>query len=149
MSLLSGVEISNDCLTAYKNLVFTRGAAKPTFIIYRISDDEQSIIVEDTSTEKDYEVFLQKLTSAVDAEGKHAPRYAVYDVEYDLEEGRRAATVFITWMPDSTSTRTRMLYASTTEQLRRALNVRVSIHADDPHDIEWKAIMSHMLGRRI
>jgi len=42
-----------------------------------------------------------------------------------------------------------MLYAATTEQLRRALNVKVSIHADDLHDIEWKAIMSQVLGRRV
>lgn len=42
-----------------------------------------------------------------------------------------------------------MLYASTKEQLRRALDVKVSIHADDAHDIEWKAIMSQVLGRRI
>lgn len=59
-------------------------------MIYRISDDNTSIIVEESSSEKNYEAFLQKLTSAVDHEGNRAPRYAVYDVEYDLnDDGRR------------------------------------------------------------
>jgi cofilin len=46
--------------------------------------------VDETSTAKDYEVFRQKLSAAVDKDGSPAPRYAIYDMEYDLgSEGKR------------------------------------------------------------
>ncbi|PYI01185.1 cofilin, actophorin [Aspergillus sclerotiicarbonarius CBS 121057] len=150
MALPSGVTISNECINAFRDLLYKKGASKPAFIIYKISDDEQSIVVEESSSENNYEAFLQKLTSALDHEGNRAPRYAVYDVEYDLnEDGRRTTTVFISWMPDATPTRLRMLYASTKEQLRKALDVKVSIHADDLYDIEWTTVLSEASGGRL
>ncbi|PWY83840.1 cofilin, actophorin [Aspergillus sclerotioniger CBS 115572] len=150
MSLPSGVNISNECLSTYKEFLHKRGANKPTCLIFKIAEDEQSIIVEESSSEKNYEAFLQKLTTAFDRQGNHTPRYAVYDVEYDLnEDGKRTTTVFISWMPDATPTRLRMLYASTKEQLRKALDVKVSIHADDLHDIEWKTVLRGASGGRL
>ncbi|KAL3462825.1 cofilin, actophorin [Aspergillus heterothallicus] len=146
----SGVEVSDDCITAFRELMYKRGASKPAFVIYRISDDKTSILVEESSTEKDYAVFLRRLTSSVDADGKPAPRYAVYDVEYDLkDDGKRSATVFISWVPEETSTKFRMLYAATKEQLRRALDVKVSIHADGPSDLEWKTVLKEASGGRV
>lgn len=86
----NSVNVPNECVAAFKELLYKRGADKLAFVIYKISDDKRSIVVEESSSEKSYEVFLQKLTSSVDHEGKRAPRYAVYDVEYDLNnDGRR------------------------------------------------------------
>ncbi|OQE35408.1 hypothetical protein PENCOP_c013G01889 [Penicillium coprophilum] len=150
MSLPSGVDVPNECIAAFKELLYQRGANKPTFVIYKISDDKRSIIVEGRSSEKNYETFLQKLTSSIDNEGNRAPRYAVYDVEYDLsEDGRRATIIFISWVPEETSTRLRMLYAATKEQLRKALDVKVSIHADEVSDIEWKVVLKEASGGRV
>ncbi|KAL4754504.1 hypothetical protein BDW72DRAFT_190093 [Aspergillus terricola var. indicus] len=105
------VDISNECITAYRDLLYKQGASKPTFIIYKISADERSIVVDERCPEKNYDAFLQRLTSEPE------PRYAVYDVEYNLNEGgQRATTVFISWMPGATSTR---------GQLRRALDVKI------------------------
>lgn len=42
-----------------------------------------------------------------------------------------------------------MLYAATKEQLRRALDVKVSIHADELSDIEWKAVLREASGGRV
>jgi cofilin len=50
------------------------------------------VVVDETSAETDYEVFVEKLTSARDSAGRRAPRYAVYDVKYDLkDDGQRCA----------------------------------------------------------
>lgn len=87
---INSVSITTECINAYKELLYKRGAGKTAFIIYKISNDEHSIVVEESSPEKNYEVFLQRLTSAHDNDGKPAPRYAMHDVEYDLnEDGRR------------------------------------------------------------
>lgn len=84
------VSISNECIAAFKRLLYDRGTNKPASVIYKISEDNTSVIVEETSSEKNYEAFLQRLTATVDHEGNRAPRYAVYDVEYDLNnDGQR------------------------------------------------------------
>ena len=87
---ISRVTITDECIAAYNQLRSGRGTPKLKFIIYKVSDDTTTIVLEESSPETDYEVFLQKLSSAVDKDGNPAPRYAVYDVEYDLgSEGKR------------------------------------------------------------
>ena len=39
-----------------------------------------------------------------------------------------------------------MIYASTREVLKNALNVVTSIHADDKSDIEWKTVLKEASG---
>ncbi|KAJ5105795.1 hypothetical protein NUU61_003142 [Penicillium alfredii] len=90
MSNPSGLTITDSCITTFNELRSGRGANKPRFIIYKISDDEQQAVVDEVSSEQDYEVFRQKLSSATHGNGHPAPRYAVYDVEYDLGmDGKR------------------------------------------------------------
>ncbi|EWZ00244.1 cofilin [Fusarium oxysporum NRRL 32931] len=90
MSIPSGVQIQDECISAVNELRSRRDADKPRYVIYKISDNGQSVVVDETSSDKNYEAFLKKLASATDDKGKPAPRYAAYDVEYDLgEEGKR------------------------------------------------------------
>lgn len=84
------VRIQDECITAVRELRSRRDADKPCYIIYKITDNGQSVVVEETSSDKNYEAFLDKLASATDDKGNPAPRYAAYDVEYDLgEAGKR------------------------------------------------------------
>ena len=39
-----------------------------------------------------------------------------------------------------------MLYASTRETLKNALNIHQSIHADDKSEIEWKNVLEEASG---
>lgn len=39
-----------------------------------------------------------------------------------------------------------MIYASTRENLKNALNIHTSIHADDKSDIEWKMVLAEASG---
>ncbi|KAJ5776192.1 uncharacterized protein N7511_001203 [Penicillium nucicola] len=147
MSNPSGITIHDQCIAAYNQLRSGRGTPKPKFIIYRISDDTTTIILEDSSPETDYEIFLQRLFSAVDKDGNPAPRYGVYDVEYDLgNEGKRSKTVFIHWGPSQASIKLCMLYACSKEQLRKALDVSISIHADSRDELEWKQVLKEASG---
>lgn len=76
---------------AFKELAFTKGPDKLTFFIYKISEDKSSVIVEETSLDKEHDAFIQNLTSSVEQGGSRTPHYAVYDVEEcDLnDDGRR------------------------------------------------------------
>lgn len=41
-----------------------------------------------------------------------------------------------------------MLYATSRQSLRNALNPHTSIHADDPSDIEWKNVLAEASGHK-
>lgn len=83
------MSIHPDCITAFNELRLGRGKTK--FIIFKIADNRREIVVDEISGEPDYEVFREKIENARDSKGNPAPRYAVYDVEFELEggEGKR------------------------------------------------------------
>lgn len=67
---------------------------KTKFIIFKIADNKKEVVVDEVGQDQDYEVFRNKLDNARDSQDRPAPRYAVYDVEYDLGggEGKRCVT---------------------------------------------------------
>lgn len=67
---------------------------KTKFIIFKIADNKKEVVLDEVSSDQDYEVFRSKLESAQDSKGNPAPRYAVYDVEYELggSEGKRCVS---------------------------------------------------------
>ncbi|KAI1461066.1 hypothetical protein F4805DRAFT_312636 [Annulohypoxylon moriforme] len=84
----SGATVSQDCITAYNDLKL---AKKYKYIVFKLSDDNREIVVEEASDNKDWEAFREKLVNATTksksgAVGK-GPRYAVYDFEYSLASG--------------------------------------------------------------
>ncbi|KAN0075128.1 cofilin [Elaphomyces granulatus] len=146
MSLASGVTINDECINAFNDFRMSRGKTK--FIIFKISDNRREIVIDEISQDPDYEVFRSKLEAARDAKDNPGPRYAVYDVEYELGgvEGKRNKIIFISWVPADAATFWSMLYASTRENLKNALNIHSSIHADDKSDIEWKTVLFEASG---
>ncbi|KAA8650380.1 actin-binding ADF family protein [Aspergillus tanneri] len=121
---------------------------KIKFIIFKISDNKKEVVIDEVSHDPDYEVFRTRLDNTRDANDNPMPRYAVYDVEYDLGggEGKRSKIIFISWVPSNTPTLWSMIYASTREHLKNALNIHTSIHADDKGDIEWKTVLAEASG---
>ncbi|CAG7977520.1 unnamed protein product [Penicillium nalgiovense] len=123
MSNPSGITIADECISAFNQLRTGPESTRPKFIIYKISDDNKSIVVEETSTAKDYEVFRQKLSASVDKDGNSAPRYAIYDMEYHPgSEGKRV------------------------QQFKRTLDLNVSVYADGLEELEWEAVLQEVSG---
>ncbi|GAB7347883.1 hypothetical protein MBLNU459_g5409t1 [Dothideomycetes sp. NU459] len=143
----SGVSVAPECITAFNDLKLGKSTK---WIIYKISDDWKEIVVEETSTTADYAAFREKLLSAKskDRRGKEGMggRYAVYDMEYDTEgEGKRSKITFIAWVPDDAPQYPRMMYSSSKEAIKRALNgLAADIQANDPDDIEYDTIVSRV-----
>ena len=110
-------------------------------MIYKISDDYKEIVVEEKSSEDNYEAFREKLISAKSNDRRGNPgiggRYAVYDVEYDAPngEGKRSKITFISWVPDDATQ-----YVSASPCKRKALCIlkialRTNIARTAPHDV--------------
>lgn len=87
------VSITDECINAFNEFRMSGGskAAKTKFIIFKIADNKKEVVIDEVSQDPDYEVFRSHLEAARDDKGNPAPRYAVYDVEFDLGggEGKR------------------------------------------------------------
>jgi len=144
----SGVSVAPECISAFNELKLNK---KIKYIIYKISDDWKEIVVEETSTDGDWSSFREKLINAKskDRKGKEGigGRYAVFDVSYNLEsgEGTRSKITFISWCPDDAPQYPRMMYSSSKEAIKRALNgLAADIQANDADDIEWDSILTRV-----
>jgi len=142
----SGASVAPDCVTRFNELKLNK---KIKFIIYKLSDDYKEIVVDDLSEDGDWEVFREKLISATSKNkmGKvgKGPRYAVYDFNYDLAsgEGSRSKITFIAWSPDDAGIQPKMIYASSKDALKRALNgIATEFQANDEDDIEYHSVLA-------
>jgi len=142
----SGVSISPECISKFNELKLNK---KIKYIVYKLSDDYKEIVVEETSEDGDWEAFREKLINAQSKSktGKvgKGPRYAVYDFNYELAsgEGSRSKITFIAWSPDDAGIQPKMVYASSKDALKRALNgIATEFQANDTDDIEYQSVLA-------
>ncbi|KAL9049521.1 MAG: hypothetical protein Q9206_005482 [Seirophora lacunosa] len=141
----SGVTVTPECIEKFNELKLGKSIK---YIIYKLSDDYKEIVVEEASTDPEWENFQSKIMNAKASykgkEGK-GPRYAIYDFQYELDggEGTRNKIVFISWSPDEgTLVFPRMTYASSKEALKNALNgLGAEVQANNEDEIEYSTIL--------
>ena len=84
----SGVAVADECLQVFQDLKLKK---KYKFIVYRLSQDNSRIEVENLVEASDYDNFVEQLP-------KEECRYAVFDFEYNTNgEGVRNKICFYTW----------------------------------------------------
>jgi len=144
----SGVQVAPECITKFNELKLGKTTK---YIIFKLSDDNKEIVVEEASENKDWDEFREKLVNAKSKNkmGKETkgPRYAVYDFEYELAsgEGSRSKITFIAWSPDDAGIQSKMVYASSKDALKRSLNgLAAEFQANDEDDIEYQSVLSRV-----
>jgi len=87
-SKASGVVSAAECQEAFKELKMNKSLK---YILFKLNDKRTEIVVDQKSTDSDYERFLNKFP----ADGC---RWAVYDFHYKLEDGsQRNKLCFFSW----------------------------------------------------
>ncbi|KAG0350515.1 cofilin, partial [Gamsiella multidivaricata] len=137
-SSASGVQADPACLEAFQQLKLGK---KLKYIVYKLSDDQKSIVVEKQAETATYDEFL-----------KHLPendcRWAVYDFDYSTADGDRNKIVFYTWAPDGAKIKSKMLYSSSKDALRRSLNgVAVEVQGTDADEVDHETVLEKVLRR--
>lgn len=141
----SGIGVNDESLKAFNELKLGGGKKDaPNYVIYRINDDKTEIIVEKKGRAVNYDEFVDLLP-------ENECRYACYDFDYELPggAGKRAKIIFYTWAPDTTPIRAKMVYASSRDALRRALNgVAVDIQGADYSEVDYETVINKVtLGK--
>ncbi|MGF6884861.1 cofilin [Nocardia sp. GAS34] len=136
--MASGVAVHDDVVTQFNDFKLKRPPCNYRYFIYKIENDSQIVIESTAPNEAGYEQFYETL-SAINDEC----RYALIDLEVLTSDGRPASKlVFISWSPDTAKMKSKMLYASSKEAIKRVLvGVGIHLNATDPSELEKNYIM--------
>ncbi|XXG44699.1 hypothetical protein AAC387_Pa01g4430 [Persea americana] len=102
------------------------------YVIFKIDDNKREVVVEKTGgPAESYDDFTAALP-------ENDCRYAVYDFDFVTSENcQKSKIFFIAWSPAISRIRAKMLYATSKERFRRALDgVHYEIQATDPTEME-------------
>ncbi|XP_044985729.1 actin-depolymerizing factor 3-like [Hordeum vulgare subsp. vulgare] len=130
---VSGVAVSEECVKVFQEL---RAERKHRFVVYKMDDDAdaQQVVVDKVGG---LEASFDDLAAAMPADDC---RYAVYDLDFVSEDSAgdtpRSKIFFIHWSPEAADSRSKMVYASSTEGLKKELDgVQIDVQATDASEL--------------
>jgi len=130
--MASGIGVNPECLEAFQELKLGK---KSKYIIFTINDDKTEVVVEKKSPSANYEDFLADLP-------EQECRWAIYDFEYEKEGGKRNKITFFSWSPDDAKIKSKMMFASSKDALRRSLvGVANEIQGTDYSEVAYESVL--------
>jgi len=128
----SGVPVHSDCITVFQDLKLKK---KYKYIIFSLNKEATEIIVQGAGND-DYEEFIVKALPETEC------RWAIYDFEFEKEGGgRRNKITFLSWSPDDAKIKQKMLFASSRDALKRALNgIAIEIQGTDLSEVSYEIV---------
>eukprot|EP00034_Subulatomonas_tetraspora_P001589 GABW01001914.1.p1 GENE.GABW01001914.1~~GABW01001914.1.p1 ORF type:complete len:138 (-),score=59.14 GABW01001914.1:51-464(-) len=133
----SGVGVNDECVAKFQELKLNHNAK---YIVFKMNDNLTEVVVEKVGEkDADYDAFTAELP-------KDDCRYAVFDFEYDYEGGKRDKILFVVWAPDTAKVKSKMLYASTKDTVRKKfVGIGVEVQATDASEIDHSEVLEKVL----
>ncbi|MEU8703159.1 actin depolymerization factor/cofilin-like domain-containing protein [Streptomyces sp. NPDC048680] len=129
----SATTVEDSVVKAFQELK----TGKVNTVFYRLSDD-LSTIVPDTAGTWTHDELLEKLPQA-------EPRFVAYDLTFTKSEGesQRSKIVLISWCPEGTPIKQRMVHSSSYNVLKHTLDgAQTYVQATDLSDLEYDELVS-------
>jgi len=135
----SGLEVHSDCIDAFG--LMKQKKTQNRAILFKISDTKTSIIVDKiilkdgTDQQTQYEQIIGELP---EDEG----RYIVWDLLIAGKSGtENDKLVFMSWCPDKSNIKAKMIFASSKDALKKKLMMPNSIDCADKDDCDYKEVI--------
>ncbi|VEU38267.1 unnamed protein product [Pseudo-nitzschia multistriata] len=124
----SGVQVDDEIPKLFEEFKIQK---KLRFYTYKIEDKKIIKIDVVGPKESTYDDFCSAFP-------ENEPRYGVIDLEFETKDGRPTSKlIFISWNPDSGKIRDKMIYSSSKESIKAALNgVGIFINATDSAELD-------------
>lgn len=106
-----------------------------------MNDSASEIVPEKTAEASTWDEFIASLPA-------NDCRYVVYDFEHDSGEGIRKKIIFILWSPDTAKVRSKMIYASSDESMKKKIEVGTRLQANDFSDLEYNLIVTRLFSSK-
>lgn len=107
------------------------------YFIYKIVDDTEIVIESTGANTESYDDFAEKLSQIT-----NDCRYGLIDLDVTTKDGRPTSKlVFLSWSPDTARVKSKMLYASSKESIKRVLmGVGIHLTATDASELAKESI---------
>ncbi|KAG9150445.1 hypothetical protein Leryth_010827 [Lithospermum erythrorhizon] len=129
----SGMGVAGHTLDAFMEL---KRKKVHRYIIFKVDEKKKEVIVEKTGgPAENYDDFAAAMP-------ENDCRYAVYDYDFVTSENcQKSKIFFIAWSPATSRIRSKMLYATSKERLKRELDgIHYEIQATDPSEMDLEVI---------
>ncbi|KAG8003952.1 Cofilin-1 [Nibea albiflora] len=125
----SGVKVTDEVIAVFNDMKVRKAQAnedekrkRKKAILFCISKDLKNIVLDDGK-----EILLGDLGTTVQDPYQHFVkmlppddcRYALYDATYETKETKKEDLVFIFWAPDNAPLKSKMIYASSKDAIKR------------------------------
>ncbi|KAG6966506.1 hypothetical protein JG687_00004797 [Phytophthora cactorum] len=133
----SGVGVDDEVITQFNDFKLKRAPHDFRYFIYKIEDDSQIVIESTGPSSESYQDMADKL-----AQITNDCRYALVDLDLTTKDGRPTSKiVFLSWSPDTARIKSKMLYASSKEAIKRVLmGVGIHLTATDASELSLESI---------
>jgi cofilin len=130
----TGIPTDPKCVQKFNLMKLKKEDIK--FIIYNMDITKVSIEIIGNSSNS-YDAFVKALPS-------DECRYAVVNVEFDLEDGgKREKLVFVNWAPDKANLKDKFYFASTKGDFKKQLSgITIEMQANASDDIIYTEVVS-------
>ncbi|CAK9191535.1 unnamed protein product [Sphagnum troendelagicum] len=129
----SGMSVSDECKQKFMEL---KRKKTYRYIVFKIDEKLQQITLEKTGAPgASYEDFTTELP-------ENDCRYGVFDFEFTTEDNcQKSKIFFISWSPDTSRVKAKMMYASSKDRFRRELDgVHYELQATDASEMDIEVI---------
>ncbi|XP_036119354.1 cofilin-1-like [Molossus molossus] len=75
-------------------------------------------------------------------------RYALYDATYETKESKKEDLVFIFWPPESAPLRSKMIYASSKDAIKKLTGIQHELQANCYEEVKNHCALAEKLGDR-
>ncbi|CAL8269676.1 unnamed protein product [Boreogadus saida] len=155
--MASGVTVTDDVIAVFNDMKVRKAQAneedkkkRKKAVLFCISPDKQNIILEEgkeilcgdvgTTVKDPYLEFVKMLPS-------DDCRYALYDATYETKETKKEDLVFIFWAPETASMKSKMIYASSKEAIKKKFSgIKHELQANFLEEIKDRRTLAEKLG---
>lgn len=130
--MATGVTVDDAVSEAFQQFKLKKGEYNLRYMTFKIKDKKTIIIDQLGGRDKDYSDFCEALP-------ENEGRYGVIDIEFESDDGRPTSKlVFISWNPDNSPIRSKMLYSGSKEAIKSTLaGVGIHMNAVDYSELDY------------
>eukprot|EP01098_Paradermamoeba_levis_P011142 TRINITY_DN4740_c0_g1_i1.p1 TRINITY_DN4740_c0_g1~~TRINITY_DN4740_c0_g1_i1.p1 ORF type:complete len:159 (-),score=65.97 TRINITY_DN4740_c0_g1_i1:24-452(-) len=135
--MTSGVSVSPILVETFNNFKMNKGDEKLRWFTAKLDANYKSVVLDQKGPlNHTYADFLAALP-ADDC------RYGVFNYEYTMgADGNRAKVVFFAWAPEDSKIKSKMVYASTKDAVKKSLvGIQVEIQGTDRSEVDEARIL--------
>ncbi|KAJ8796087.1 hypothetical protein J1605_018235 [Eschrichtius robustus] len=158
-AMASGVTVNDEVIKVFNDMKVRKSSTQEEIkkrkkaVLFCLSDDKRQIIVEEAkqilvgdigdTVEDPYTSFV-KLLPLNDC------RYALYDATYETKESKKEDLVFIFWAPESAPLKSKMIYASSKDAIKKKFTgIKHEWQVNGLDDIKDRSTLGEKLGGNV